>query len=101
MEQFAYVLRPTRPQMLAQGATSQEEKIVKRHFQYLEDLTSRAVVLFAGRTLTTDERSFGIVVLEAEDEALARGIMEGDPAVKQGVMSAELFPYRVALIRGS
>jgi uncharacterized protein YciI len=38
-----------------------------------------------------------ILEVETEDEALA--IMNNDPAVAAGVMTAELFPYRVALIR--
>ncbi len=49
----------------------------------------------AGRT--QEEIPFGIVIFEAETEA--RAIMEGDPAVQAGVMSATLHPYRVALIR--
>lgn len=40
------------------------------------------------------------MIFEAETEAEARAIMEGDPAVQAGVMTATLHPYRVALIRG-
>ncbi len=50
----------------------------------------------AGRTQNTDDRAFGIVVFRAEDGPGARRIMDEDPAVLRGVMSAELFPYRVA-----
>ncbi|MFL5803143.1 MAG: YciI family protein [Roseiflexaceae bacterium] len=53
--------------------------------------------MLAGRTLNTDPSSFGIIILRADTEATARGIMEDDPAVQQGVMRAELFPYRIAL----
>ena len=38
-----------------------------------------------------------VVVFEAADEKAARAIMEDDPAVKEGVTSAELLPFRVAL----
>lgn len=41
----------------------------------------------------------GIVILEVDSEEEARELMENDPAVKEGVMEATLFPYRVALIR--
>lgn len=45
-----------------------------------------------------DEKTLGIVVLEAsEDEA--RRLMEEDPGVIKGIMSVDLFPYHVALIR--
>jgi uncharacterized protein YciI len=51
----------------------------------------------AGRTLTADEHTFGIAILFAATPAEAEAIMRNDPAVKHGVMRAELFPYRVAL----
>jgi len=95
--QFAYRLRPARPDMLAVGPTPDEERVVGEHFAYLQDLTRRGVVKLAGRTLTTGPETFGICVLEAADEKAARAFMAGDPAVKQGVMTAELFPFRIAL----
>jgi hypothetical protein len=48
--------------------------------------------------LNTDESTFGIVILSAETEEIAREIVKNDPAVRESVMRAELFPYRVALI---
>jgi uncharacterized protein len=51
----------------------------------------------AGRTLTADENTFGIVVFVADSDADATELMQTDPAVSRGVMSAELFPFRVAL----
>jgi regulator of protease activity HflC (stomatin/prohibitin superfamily) len=51
----------------------------------------------AGRTLTVDEHTFGIVVFHADSQERAGAIVEGDPAVKYGVMRAELFAYRVSL----
>ena len=97
MPQFAYRLRPARPDMLAAGPTPDEERVVGEHFAYLQDLTARGVVKLAGRTLTTGAETFGICILEATDEAAARGVMAGDPAVSAGVMTAELFPFRIAL----
>ena len=46
-----------------------------------------------------DESTLGIAIFEAEDESTARNIMENDPAVKGGVMTAELYPYQIALMR--
>jgi uncharacterized protein YciI len=51
----------------------------------------------AGRPLNADESTFGIVVFLAESEALAQELVRNDPAVENGVMRAELFPYRVAM----
>ena len=89
-------IEPTRPEMLAEGLTAQETEVTAQHYEYLKDLTDKGVVRLAGRTLTTDASSFGIVILEADSEETARQIMLDDPAVRQGVMNAELFPYRIA-----
>ena len=101
MQQWLYVLKPTRLEMLTEGSTPEEEEIVSRHFAYLSDLTEQGIMILVGRTQTADESTFGIVIFEAEDEATARAIMENDPAVKNGVMHATLYPYRVALMRKS
>jgi uncharacterized protein YciI len=96
MPQFLYRIRPTRPEFFG-GLTADEEAAVGEHFAYLEDLTRRRVVLLAGRTLNEDSSTFGIVIFEASSDAEARDLMACDPAVRAGVFSAELFPYRVAL----
>ena len=97
MPQFLYRVHPTRLGMLTDGPTEREAKVVSEHFTYLSELTERGAVLMAGRTLTADEQTFGIAVLVAGSQAEAAAIMNNDPAVKHGVMRAELFPYRVAL----
>lgn len=84
--------------MLSDGPTVEEEAAVADHFAYLQRLTDENVVILAGRTLNTDASSFGIIVFRAEDEHAARTIVDNDPAVRQRVMRAELFPYRIALI---
>ena len=83
--------------MLVDGPTEHETSVLGNHLRYLEQLVADGVVLMAGRTLTTDERSFGLVMVVAPSDAAAAALMRNDPAVKRGVMSAELFPYRVAL----
>ena len=98
--EFVYRLKPTRTEMLSQGPTADEEATLARHFGYLKGLHERGVVLHAGRTLVTDERCFGIVILTADSEEKARELMDDDPALVDGVMRAELFPYRTALPAG-
>jgi uncharacterized protein YciI len=97
LTQFLYRIQPTRTGMLTEGPTPAEVKIVDEHFAYLQGLVEAGVVLLAGRTLNSDESTFGIVILLAESESEARRIMDNDPVVSQGVVRAELFPYRVAL----
>lgn len=83
--------------MLSEGPNDLELSIIEEHFQYLQVLTDDGVVLMAGRTLTQDESTFGIVVLEVDSESAAKAIMLKDPAVAKGVMKAVLYPFRVAL----
>ncbi len=83
--------------MLTKGPTDFEYDIVSQHFEYLERLLERRLLVLAGRTLNEDESGFGIVVFAAESEEVADGIMKNDPAVKNGVLEAVLFPYKVAL----
>lgn len=99
MPQFLYLLKPTRLGMVTDGATPEEAETVSRHFAYLTDLTEKGVMILMGRTQNNDETTFGICIFEAEDESTARRIMENDPAVVGGVMRAELYPYKIALMR--
>ncbi|MDZ7812596.1 MAG: YciI family protein [Ideonella sp.] len=96
---FLYVLRLS-PNMQQDSAwTDRERGLVGAHFQYLKAATEAGQVLLAGRTNEPLDKTFGLVIFEAEDEAAARRFMEGDPAVKAGVMLATLHPYAVALKR--
>ncbi len=98
IKQYLYVIRPTRPGMLSSGSTPEEEAIVAEHFAYLQGLVEQGVVILVGRTQNPDETGFGIVIFQAESEAAAREVMNIDPAVRKGVMRAELYPYRIALM---
>ena len=99
MSEWLYYLKPARLGMLTEGATPKEDEIVGSHFAYLKDLTEKGIMILMGRTQNNDDSTFGIVIFEAEDEAAARKIMENDPAVKNGVMIATLYPYKIALMR--
>jgi uncharacterized protein YciI len=95
---FIYKIQPVRPAMLSLGATPDEERIIGEHFAYLERLASAGVVLLAGRTLTEDTSSFGIIIFRADSPVSAQCIVDADPAVQQRVMRAECFPFRIALM---
>ena len=55
-------------------------------------------LILAGKTGGLNENTFGLVILEAENEDGANRVMENDPAVLKGIMTARLFPFKVALI---
>jgi len=96
--QFLYRTRPMCSELLKDDPTDDEGRIISEHFSYLENLKRDGVLILAGRTLNTDTSSHGIVVFNAASELAARKILSEDPAVKNNIFRAELFPYRVALI---
>jgi len=97
--QFVYVLRLV-PRLQSEAAwTDADRAVVGRHFAYLQAAAERGQVLLAGRTAEPLDRTFGLAIFEASDEAAARRFMEADPAMAEGVMTATLHPYRVA-VRG-
>ena len=94
---YLYRIQPTRHEMLTEGRTAEEAEIIGEHFTYLERLTRQGVAILVGRTLSTEQDSMGIVIFTARSDEEARALMEADPAVSKGVMSAKLFPFHIAL----
>jgi uncharacterized protein YciI len=94
MPHWLVILKPARPGM-PEKPTEQEESVLAEHFAYLRTALGAGKLVLAGRS--TDKNAVGLVIFEAPDEAAARAFMEFDPAVRHGVMLAELKPYRVAL----
>lgn len=101
LTEFIVVLRPVRPEMLRTGPTPQEVDVIGRHFAYLQQLCRTGMVLLAGRTTTEDEHTFGICIYRAGSSTAAEMLMRADPAVAEGVMSATLQPFRIALVNPS
>ena len=97
MQEFLYKLQLVRKDMLRAGPTESEQAIVTEHFAYLQNLNAQGVIIFVGRTLNIDENAMGLAVFRAESEDAARRIMNDDPAVRKGVMTATLYPFKVVL----
>ena len=79
--QFLYVLRLVPRLREEQAWTNADHAIVGHHFAYLETAAERGQVILAGRTAEPLDRTFGLVVLKAADEAAARAFLDADPAV--------------------
>jgi uncharacterized protein len=97
MADWIYFLHPPRDGFAA-SMTDEERETFDRHFEYLELLLGQGVLVLAGPTL--GEINTGIAVFEADDEDAARRIMAEDPAIASGVVTGELRPMRVSLLRG-
>ncbi len=94
--EFAYRVTPAFDQAFLDRAGREELEVFAEHGAWLERLYDEGRLLFAGRCW---DGPFGLVVLEATDEADARRLMESDPSVRAGVQSAELYPFRTFAAR--
>lgn len=92
-QHFLIIYRPPR-EGFAENATPEESAEVEKHFYFLKKLNAEKIALFVGRV---EDASFGIALLETENEEKARDILKNDPAVKSKVFTAELWPFRLAI----
>ncbi len=74
-------------------------KQLERHLARFQEATKSGQLILAGRTKEPGDKTFGIAIFEAPDEAAARAFMQADPALAGGLMTAELHPFAVALER--
>ena len=98
-KQFIYVLRLV-PRLHSDSAwTKDDNAAIARHLARFKQAIETGELILAGRTQEPGDKTFGIAIFQAKDEAAARRFMESDPAVVAGLMTAELHPFAVALER--
>ncbi len=98
-KQFIYVIKPVPRLQVEANWTETDNAVAAEHFAYLKGLLAEGRLILAGKTDGLDERTFGIVVFEAESMEAAERTLKEDPAVKAGIMTGEVFGYSVALSR--
>lgn len=74
------------------------QEILGLHASYLKAGLGSGKVLVVGRTDTKLENNFGIAVFKAANEFEAREFMEADPVIKHGIMTAEVFPFKLLMV---
>jgi uncharacterized protein YciI len=89
------LLRPVREAMPL-DPTEDEARIVSGHYAYLVGLRDAGKLVVAGPSIV-DGDTFGIGVLDVDDEAEVQAIVAADPAVSTGTMTAEIRPLRIAV----
>jgi uncharacterized protein len=92
---FLVILRPARDEMPFEP-TEEESRIVGEHYDYLVSLRDRGKLVVAGPSIKPGD-TFGIGVLDVDDEDEVQAIVAADPAVTSGVMTAEIRPLRIAV----
>lgn len=99
LRHYVIVLRLV-PRLHADAAwTAADNATLTAHFQRLQQATAAGHVLLAGRTTEPGDRTFGLVVFAAADDAAAHAFLAGDPCVAGGLMTGEVYPFHPALVR--
>jgi uncharacterized protein len=98
-KQFIYVLHLVPRLYDDKNWTKEDNAALQRHFARFQEGIKTGQLILAGRTSESGDKTFGIAIFEANDQAAARKFMEEDPAVASGLMTAELHPFTIALQR--
>src|SRR4029077_2200859 len=98
-KQFIYVLHLVPRLYDDKNWTNDDNAALDRHLARFKHAIESGELILAGRTLESGDKTFGIAIFKAPDEAAARQFMESDPAVVAGLMTAELHPFAVVLER--
>jgi uncharacterized protein YciI len=98
---FIYILQLSPAYRQEENWTEETNDIISLHFNYLKNLVGEGKLLLAGKTAyhIDHPKNRGIVILSVDDEDSAYEIMLSDPAVKNNVMTAELHPFSLALLK--
>lgn len=96
---FIYVLKLMPGYYDSNNWKPKDMETIQVHFKNLQDMLSEGKLFVAGRTDVENEKTFGIVIYEAVSFEEAVKIANEDPAVKAGIMSVEVFPFSLALMK--
>ena len=81
--------------MASWGPSIQET--LQKHAEYLQAGVKSGRILIVGRTEAEPRDNFGIVVFKSSNAGEAKEQMEGDPAVRNGVMP-RIFPFKLHMV---
>ncbi len=95
-KEFIYVLRLVPRLYDSKNWTKADNAALEQHSMRFLEATKSGQLILAGRTKDPNNKTFGIAIFRAADEAAARAFMNADPAVSAGLMTAELHPFAVA-----
>lgn len=75
--------------------TEREHKIHQAHIEYLDSLTRNRTLLLAGITDQGMVDHQGMIILQTDSYEEAWDIIQKDPSVKKGMMSARIRPFQI------
>jgi len=95
--EWLYRLKLVRGDFFASGPTPDDLAAMQGHVGYLQKLADDGKLIVAGRTQVNDSTTMGIAIFRADSAVEAQAIAAADPVVQRGVMTVEVFPYKVAV----
>lgn len=75
--------------------TDEEHTIQKEHVAYLDSLTNEKKIIVAGITEQGLKNHKGLVILRVESYEEALNIVQNDPSIKKGMMTADIEKFNV------
>ncbi len=96
---FIYLLKLVERLHTDAGWTKDDEETIGRHFRHLKAATEGGNVIVVGRTLEAGDKTFGLVIFEADNAEQAKKFAESDPAVVEGIMTVEVRPFALVLLK--
>ena len=99
MSYFVYKLIPPRL-TFAQDMTEAEAELMRQHAAYWSELANKRIAVVFG-PVADPKGTWGLAVVQAQDEAGARALGANDPTIKSGVgFRFEIYPMPQAVLRG-
>src|SRR5213083_3175418 len=98
-KEFIYVLRLVPRLYDDKNWTKEDNAVLERHFARFQEATKSGQLILAGRTNDPGDKTFGVAIFEAPDEAASLAFMQSDPAVAGGLMMDGTASFAVALER--
>jgi uncharacterized protein YciI len=86
-------LIPPRPTFVL-DMSDDEKLLMNEHGRYLHEHFTAGRVLLYGPVMANDG-TFGVSILEVDNEAEARQFGENDPSVRAGLNRFEVYPMRI------
>ena len=99
---FIYILKLTDRYQDPNNWEEETNQILDQHWYYLVDLHAKGIMQLVGHTSYSPGHKdlLGIAVFTTDDEVKAKDIMNNDPCVIHGVMTATVHPFNLSLIAG-
>ncbi len=93
---FVVLIRSPRPDFTRENMTPEERAAMLAHVTYQGQLLAEKKLILSGPCL---DGAFGMGLIEAESAEEMRQIMEHDPAISSGAMTAEWHQFLLGHIR--